>query len=140
MCLGDFGNAILSKILCSDLEKLYIYIFNCYLGFIFTLNTVYVILRWVVLCAEETSTQLVKVLYCKLQPSTTNFPTYGMEFEPPTSEVGDECLTTVDPYIFMNYTFKWLFKNADIICLLTSINPTKFLITKKFLPITQETL
>ena len=39
--------------------------------------------------------ELVKVLYCKLptiSKQTTNFPTGGPEFEPRTSEVGDECV------------------------------------------------
>ena len=40
--------------------------------------------------------QLVKALYCKLLTiGETSFPTYGLGFEPPTSEVGGECVTTV---------------------------------------------
>ena len=45
--------------------------------------------------------QLVKVLYCKLLTigkQTTNFSTKGQGFEPPTSEVGGECITTVPPW------------------------------------------
>ena len=40
----------------------------------------------------------VKVLYCKLPAigkATTSFPTSGPGFEPPTSEVGGESVTTL---------------------------------------------
>ena len=44
--------------------------------------------------------QLVKVLYCKLpavDKKATSFPRSGLEFEPPTLEMGGECVTTVPP-------------------------------------------
>ena len=44
---------------------------------------------------ENQYMQLAKVLYCKLPTISKQLPTFqGLEFEPLTSEVGDECVTT----------------------------------------------
>ena len=59
--------------------------------------------------------QLVNVLYCKLLTNSKQLPTFpqgAQGFEPLTSEVEGECVTTVSlwPYIDCIFKFKMLFK------------------------------